>query len=215
MAMSDRQQRILKFLEQFTDENGYPPTIREIGKAVGISSTSVVNYNLEALQRLGHIYRDRTVSRGIRLVEPSSQPSLLQNLSDLIKVPLLGRIAAGNPIPVPENAHDPDTDMVDVTKEMVSNPKDVYALKVQGQSMIDALINDGDIVIMRRTSTAENGDMVAAWLVDDEETTLKRFFHEGEQVRLQPENKTMQPIYVPSDRVEIQGRVVGVMRNLN
>lgn len=215
MAMSDRQQRILNFLEQFTGENGYPPTIREIGKNVGISSTSVVNYNLEALQRMGHIYRDRTVSRGIRLVEPSSQPSLLQNLSDLIKVPLLGRIAAGNPIPVPEGAHDPDTDMVDVTKDMVSNPKDVYALKVQGQSMIDALINDGDIVIMRRTSTAENGDMVAAWLVDDEETTLKRFFHEGERVRLQPENKTMQPIYVPSDRVEIQGRVVGVMRNLN
>ncbi len=207
MSLSERQQKIYDVLTTFIEDNGYPPTIREIGKLVGISSTSVVNYNLEALHRLGLIYRDRTVSRGLRLADTHSD--------GLITLPLMGSIAAGNPIPVYDGARDPDTDTIDVTKDMVPEVENLYALKVKGQSMIDAFINDGDTVIMKPCETADNGDLVAAWLVEQEETTLKRFFHEGERVRLQPENKTMQPIYVPSDKVEIQGHVVAVIRSVN
>ena len=212
MALSERQSKILEFLKTFTLDNGYPPTIREIGKAVGISSTSVVNYNLDALQRGGHIYRDRTVSRGIRLAESLENAA---NVGNLIRIPLLGRIAAGNPIEVPEGAFDSETDTIDLTPELVPQEEGIYALKVQGTSMIDALINDGDVVVMRHTNTANNGDMVAAWLIDREETTLKRFFREGDRIRLQPENQTMAPIYVDADKVEVQGRVVTVIRQLN
>jgi repressor LexA len=213
MALSERQNRILDFLKIFTLDNGYPPTIREIGKAVGITSTSVVNYNLDALQRAGYIYRDRTVSRGIRLVEGLEE---LTGAAGLVRVPLLGRIAAGEPIQVPEGAFDSEIDTIELTRDLLpAQQEDIYALKVQGTSMIDAFINDGDIVVMRHTNTADNGDMVAAWLVDQEETTLKRFYHEGNQVRLQPENQTMAPIYVDPSKVEVQGRVVTVIRQLN
>lgn len=211
MALSERQQKILNFVKTFTLDNGYPPTIREIGKAVDISSTSVVNYNLDALQREGYIYRDRTVSRGIRLVEGLEE---LTGANNLIKVPLLGRIAAGSPIEVPEGAHDPDIDTIELPKDLAPDDEQIYALKVQGNSMIDALINDGDIVVMRHTNIANNGDMIAAWLTEQEETTLKRFYHEGNRIRLQPENQTMQPIYVDPDKVEVQGRVVTVIRQL-
>jgi repressor LexA len=213
MALSERQNKILDFLKIFTLDNGYPPTIREIGKAVGITSTSVVNYNLDALQRAGYIYRDRTVSRGIRLVEGLEE---LTGAAGLVRVPLLGRIAAGEPIQVPEGAFDSEIDTIELTRDLLpAQQEDIYALKVQGTSMIDAFINDGDIVVMRHTNTADNGDMVAAWLVDQEETTLKRFYHEGNRVRLQPENQTMAPIYVDPSKVEVQGRVVTVIRQLN
>jgi repressor LexA len=193
-------------------ENGYPPTIREIGRFVGISSTSVVNYNLDALQRLGYIYRDRTVSRGLRLAQDEESSAVLSNL---ITIPLLGRIAAGDPIPVQEGAYDSEVDTIELTRDLVPDCNNTYALKVQGQSMIDALINDGDIVVMRHVNAAENGDMVAAWLIDKEETTLKRFYHEGDWIRLQPENKTMKPIYVSPDKIQIQGRVVAVIRQMS
>ncbi len=211
MGLSERQSKILSFLRTFTLDNGYPPTIREIGEAVGITSTSVVNYNLDALQREGYIYRDRTVSRGIRLVEGLEE---LTGAADLVKVPLLGRIAAGIPIQVPEGAFDSELDNIELTRDLVPDDEGIYALKVQGTSMIDALINDGDIVVMRHTNAAKNGDMVAVWLTEQEETTLKRFFHEGSRVRLQPENQTMSPIYVAPDKVQIQGRVVAVIRQL-
>ncbi|MDM8527269.1 transcriptional repressor LexA [Anaerolineales bacterium HSG24] len=211
MGLSTRQQNILEFLQEFIVENGYPPTIREIGRAVSITSTSVVNYNLDVLQRLGHIYRDRTISRGIRLVQEEAKLIV----TNFISVPLLGRIAAGNPIPVPEGSYDRDTDVIQLTRDLVPDHKNLYALRVQGLSMIDALINDGDVVVMRHVNTAENGDMVAAWLIDQEETTLKRFFHEGTRIRLQPENKTMQPIYVLPNKVQIQGCVVAVIRQVH
>jgi repressor LexA len=212
MGLSERQKKILSFVKNFTLDNGYPPTIREIGKAVNITSTSVVNYNLDALQRSGYIIRDRTVSRGIRLAEGLGE---IAHITKLVKVPLLGRIAAGQPIQAPEGAFDRDVDMVELSRGLVPDDQQVYALKVQGNSMIDALINDGDIVIMRHTDTANNGDMVAAWLTEREETTLKRFYHEGDQIRLQPENQTMAPIYVDADKVSIQGRVVAVIRQVN
>ena len=211
MALSDRQNNILDFVKSFTLDNGYPPTIREIGKAVNISSTSVVNYNLDALQRAGLIYRDRTVSRGIRLVDGLEH---LTGATNLIKVPLLGRIAAGTPILNFQDAYDPDVDTIDVPRDFLPDDENIYALKVQGTSMIDALINDGDIVVMRHTTTANNGDMVAAWLTEKEETTLKRFYREGNRIRLQPENQTMQPIYVDPDKIEVKGKVVTVIRQL-
>lgn len=212
MSLSERQQKILEFVKSFTLANGYPPTIREIGAAVNISSTSVVNYNLDALQRGGYITRDRTVSRGIRL---EGLEELTNAAIGLVKVPLLGRIAAGTPIDVPEGAYTSE-DTIDVPSELLPAKVrgKVYALKVKGNSMIDALINDGDIVIMRHTESADNGDMVAAWIEDQEETTLKRFYHEGSRIRLQPENKTMEPIYVDPSNVRVMGRVVAVMRQL-
>lgn len=210
MRLSERQSKILGFLKTFTLDNGYPPTIREIGKAVGISSTSVVNYNLDALQRGGYIYRDRTVSRGIRMAEGLEQ---LATHASLIKIPMLGHIAAGQPIQVFPDAYDGD-DTIELSRDLVPADEGLYALKVQGTSMIDAFINDGDVVVMRQTETAGNGDMVAAWLPEQEETTLKRFFKEGKRIRLQPENETMEPIYVDADKVEIKGRVVAVIRQL-
>jgi repressor LexA len=210
MRLSERQSKILSFLKTFTLDNGYPPTIREIGKAVGISSTSVVNYNLDALQRGGYIFRDRTVSRGIRLAEGLEE---LATNASLIKIPMLGHIAAGEPIQVFPDAYTSD-DTIELSRDLVPTDEGLYALKVEGMSMIDAFINDGDVVVMRQTETAGNGDMVAAWLPEQEETTLKRFYKEGKRIRLQPENETMEPIYVDADKVEIKGRVVAVIRQL-
>jgi repressor LexA len=210
MALSERQRKILQFIKSFTLDNGYPPTIREIGEAADISSTSVVNYNLNILQKEGHLTRDRTVSRGIRLSESLAG---LRALADVIHVPLLGRIAAGAPIPVPEDGFAGET--IELTRAIVPDSGHVYALQVRGNSMIDAFINDGDVVVMRHQQTAENGDMVAAWLVNEEETTLKRYYHEGDRVRLQPENSQMQPIYVAPSNLQIQGKVLAVIRQLN
>jgi repressor LexA len=209
MTLSDRQRNILRFIKSFMLDNGYPPTIREICKGADISSTSVVNYNLDALQRAGQIFRDRTVSRGIRLADDS--PS---RRADVVMIPLLGRIAAGEPLLPFTDAVDPE-DTIELTSDLVPSDENLYALKVKGDSMIDALINDGDIVIMRHTEEANNGDMVAAWLINEEETTLKRFFKESSQVRLQPENKNYPPIYVAPDNVRVMGRVVTVVRQVN
>jgi repressor LexA len=200
----------LEFIKSFSLDSGYPPTIREIGEAVDISSTSVVNYNLNALQKEGFIVRDRTVSRGIRLTESLDG---LRAAADLIQVPLLGRIAAGTPVPVPEDGFAGET--IDLTRDLVPAGEDTYALQVRGDSMIDAFINDGDVVIMHYQQTAHDGEMVAAWLTNEEETTLKRYYHEGDRVRLQPENSQMEPIYVAPDNLQIQGKVLAVIRQVN
>jgi len=215
MTLSERQQNILSFLEAFTEENEYPPTIREIGAAVGISSTSVVNYNLNVLQKRGHIARDKTVSRGLRLVgRPGSRAARPGN--EVVSIPLLGRIAAGEPIPIPDSDLPPfGYETIELTRGIIGKEENIYALQVRGNSMVDALIHDGDVVVMKHQEEAANGELVAVWLKDEKETTLKRFYLEGEQVRLQPANPTMQPIYVPSANVEIQGKVVLVIRQLN
>lgn len=212
MGLSERQARMLDFIKSFSLESGYPPTIREIGEAVDISSTSVVNYNLNVLQREGLIFRDRTVSRGIKLVERKGRKIYASNF---ISVPLVGHIAAGEPIDVPESAYTADEEnVIQISRDLVRD-ENVYALKVKGTSMIDALINDGDTVIMKPATEAHNGEMVAVWLTDRDETTLKRFFNEGHRIKLQPENSTMAPIYVDPAVVQIQGKVVAVVRNLN
>jgi len=215
MTLSERQQKILSFLETFTQENEYPPTIREIGAAVGISSTSVVNYNLNVLEKRGHIARDKTVSRGLRLVaRPGSRAARPRN--DVVSIPLLGRIAAGEPIPIPDSDLPPfGYETIELTRDIIGQEESIYALQVRGNSMVDALIHDGDIVVMKHQEEAANGELVAVWLREEKETTLKRFYLEGGQVRLQPANPTMQPIYVHPANVEIQGKVVLVIRQLD
>ena len=208
MTLSERQQAILRFTKGFMRRSGYPPTIREIGAAVGISSTSVVNYNLDMLEREGYIQRDRTISRGIRLADESEDV-------ETIRVPLLGLIAAGEPIPVPKPGIPLYAEeYIALTRDIVRDPGEVYALHVKGHSMIDALVHDGDIVLVRHQEEAKNGEMVVAWLKDREETTLKRLYHDGDRVRLQPANPTMKPIYVQPEDLEIQGKVIAVIRQL-
>jgi repressor LexA len=217
-ALSKRQIKIMEFLQEFISAHNYPPTIREIGQAAKISSTSVVNYNLNRLEELGLIARARTVSRGLRLLKPlqAVAEDFATATEDLIRVPLVGRIVASEPVPVPASdfAYMPD-ETIALARGIVRDDGRLYALQVQGDSMIDALINDGDIVIMRHQERAENGELVAVWLRDREETTLKKFYLEKGQVRLQPANPYMEPIYADARNVEIQGKVVLVIRRLH
>ncbi|HZY44423.1 MAG TPA: transcriptional repressor LexA [Anaerolineae bacterium] len=210
--LSTRQQAILDFIRSFSSSSKYPPTIREIGKAVSISSTSVVNYNLNILERKGLIERDRDVSRGIKLVGEAAAESL-----NTLRIPVLGRIAAGQPIPVPgSNFAILGDEMIEITRELLpTESKDIYALQVRGDSMVDAMIGDGDIVVMQHRQRADNGDLVAVWIKDKEATTLKRFYLEKGRVRLQPANPTMSPIYEDPKNVEVQGKVVLVIRRPN
>jgi repressor LexA len=207
-GLSRRQEEILTYVEHFVRKNGYPPAIRDIQRDLEISSTSVVAYNLKALQEKGKLNREEKVSRAITLPE---QPQMRGS-----EVPLLGVITAGQPLPDPEDTSSGERDTVEVSPEVASADKlkDVYALRVRGQSMIDALIDDGDIVLLRFQETAENGQMVAAMLMDENAVTLKKFYHEGHRIRLQPANQTMDPIFTAPDNVRIQGRVVGVLRSL-
>jgi repressor LexA len=201
---------MIQYIREFTETHSYPPSIRDIGRACGISSTSVVDYNLKGLEHKGLIRRDPEISRGIELVETR------RGQGRLLRVPLIGTIAAGQPIPVPTADTFTTTaeETLELTPELTKGRDNVYALKVKGTSMIDALINDGDIVIMEYTETAENGEMVAAWLEEEREATLKRFYQEGPRVRLQPANATMAPIYADAANVRVQGRVVGVLRQI-
>ena len=208
--LSPKQQKIYTFIRRFVEERDYPPSIRDIQTACAISSTSVVDYNLKALERQGLIRRDREISRAIELLETGGR-----RRPRTTAVPVLGAIAAGSPIPVPnaETFADVATaDLVDVTEEMTGGHDDVFALRVKGTSMIDALINDGDLVLLRATNEVRDGDMVAVWVKSQGETTLKHFFQEGDRVRLQPANSTMQPIYVDAADVEVQGKVISTIR---
>jgi len=207
MTLSDRQQRIMAFIRKYWQEHAYPPTIREIGQAVKISSTSVVKYNLERLQEKGLIERSGEVSRGLRLTD-GSEPRF-------ITLPIYGTIAAGAPIPAFGQQEDPFAgETLALTQDLVPNAGELYVLRVKGDSMVDALVYDGDYVVIRHMSTAQPRDMVVAWRKDREETTLKYYFPEGERVRLQPANPAYDPIYVPADQLEIQGKVVAVVRQI-
>lgn len=211
-SLTGRQQRILACIRDFIRERGYPPTVRDIGREVGISSPSAVKYHLEQLERRGLIERDPRSSRGIRL---SAFGAHLLGSDAIVSIPLLGVIAAGEPIPVPDSPLQDVGDTIELTRGILGDVRDLYALRVQGDSMIDALIHDGDIVIMRPARQVENGEMAAVWLRDRGETTLKRVYWEGGRVRLQPANPTMSPIYIDDPRqVEIQGKVVMVIRQV-
>jgi repressor LexA len=210
--LSERQRRIVKFLGEDTEAHGYPPSIREIGAAAGISSTSVVSYNLKRLEEKGLISRDEEISRGITLTATAHTHAVPQAV---VQIPLLGRIVAGEPLPVPGSDFSLMGDeTIELTRDILGDTAGLYALQVQGNSMIDALVNDGDIVVMRHQRKVENGEMAAVWLKEREEVTLKRFYDEGAQVRLQPANPSMGPIYVDPRQVEVQGKVVMVVRQL-
>lgn len=216
MVLSERQQRILAFIEQYSDDNGYPPTIREIGKAVGITSTSVVKYNLERLKEKGCIDRSKEVSRGLRLVKKTAPPAAAETSNrQMTSIPIYGMIAAGLPIAAAGQQDNPyANELLAVPQDLVPGGGDIYALKVKGDSMIDALVADGDWIIIRHQLTAEPREMVVAWIKDREETTLKYYYPEGGQVWLHPANPAYQPIPVRADQLEIQGKVVAVMRRL-
>ncbi len=201
------RERILNFIREFLEEKGYAPTVRDIVRGCNISTTSVVQHHLDRLEREGYIQRDPQVFRSIRLVESPTPDNM---------VPLMGTIAAGEPIPVPsaETWSSEAQEMIKVPTDILTAKPPVFALKVKGTSMIDALINDGDIVLMKPATSADNGEMVAVWLKDRQEVTLKRLYHEKTKVRLQPANPTMKPFYEPEDNVEVQGKVVGVIRKL-
>lgn len=203
--ISPKQQSILRFIRRFIEEHDYPPSIRQIQDGCRISSTSVVDYNLKKLESDGYIRRDREVSRAIELLERGGRrPRALA-------VPIIGQIAAGQPIPVPTADTWSNLDYsqsIEVTRDMVGGRPNVYGLRVKGNSMIDALVNDGDIVLMEAANTADNGDMVAVWLKREQEATLKRFYQEGNRIRLQPANEAMAPIYSDPANVEVQGKVL-------
>ncbi len=213
--LSDRQQRMLSFIQRFTTDNGYPPSIREIGKAVGISSTSVVNYNLNRLVDEGLLDRDQNVSRGLRVTDSMTEGRF--GRGEIIRVPLVGRIFASEPVPLPatDSAMFSTDEAIEITQDLLSSTEGLFALEVKGQSMIDAMVNEGDIVVMKQEPEWRNGDMVAVWLKDREETTLKHIYREEGRVRLQPANPTMAPIFIEStEEVEVQGKVMLVVRQM-
>lgn len=231
-GLSERHERVLQVLHKYQSQSGYPPSIRDICEQAGITSTSLVNYYLDQLQEYGFIERDNHVSRGIRLLRlPEGFESKLSTairqtaqktidrVGELLNIPIVGRIQAGQPIPIPDTdfaRFDPDH-AVAVASSLFhkrDKPEELYALEVRGDSMIDAMINDGDIVIMRPLKEMpQNGEMVAIWLKDEHETTLKYFYLENGRVRLQPANPRYEPIIINDlENLEVQGKVVMVIR---
>ena len=208
--LSERQQNILGFLQDYIQENQYSPTMREIALGVDISSTSVVKYNLDILERAGHIERDPEVSRGIRLVESPAACG-----TELFRAPLLGRICADAPIPIPDGtpSSSTSTTAIELPRELVGDSMDVYALQVRGDSLADALVGDGDIVLIQHLARVRNGDLAAVWLRERGQTTLRHFYLDGAQVHLHPANPTLNPVSYPVDSVVVMGKVVCVLRH--
>jgi repressor LexA len=214
-GLGERHQKILDFIQEYQLKYKHPPSIREIGENCDISSTSVVNYYLDQLEKYGHIERDRKISRGLRVTGANTSVETL-------RIPILGPIAAGFPLPELQPGvnylTDNEANAVDVARNLLPAKEkgtDLYALEVKGDSMIDAMINDGDIVVMKRAGDARNGEMVAVWLPRDNEATLKYFFKEKDRYRLQPANPTMKPIYINKEEpLEIKGKVVMVIRKV-
>ena len=217
-GLTDKHIKVLEFMTNYQGENGRPPSIREIGEKVKISSTSVVNYYLDQLMKMGYLKRDTRVSRGLKLTNKVNE--VIQMVTDTLHVPILGPIAAGPLMLVPEPGidymNDKEYNAVEIARSLLPNKEkgnDLYALEVKGDSMIDAMINDGDIVVMKPAQEARNGEMVAVRV--DNEYTLKYFYKEKDRYRLQPANPTMRPIFVKkNDPLEINGKVVMVIRKM-
>ena len=206
--LTGRQQEIWDFLVEYVDGHGYPPTVREIGEAVGLASPSTVHAHLANLERAGFLKRDPTKPRALELRRETKREPTRE--TDVRQLPLLGQIAAGGPLLAEQNVED-----YLAVPEPLSRGGEEFLLRVKGDSMIQAGILDGDFVVVRRQQTAQNGDIVAALAGDDEaadEATVKRFFREDGRVRLQPENDALEPIY--AQHVQILGKVVGVFRSL-
>lgn len=228
-GLGERHRKIMQFLAGFQEKNQYSPSIREIGENIGVNSTSLVDYYLKQLEELGYIERDQHISRSIRVLRPLSSVgaqvaqsvrNAAAKVNEFFNLPIIGRIVASAPIPMPSSdlSYFDSESSVEIARSLLprENISELFALEVDGDSMIDAMINDGDIVIMKRAQEAKNGEMVAVWLDDNDETTLKYFYREENRVRLQPANPTMGPIYVDNPAtLRIMGKVVMVIRQVN
>ena len=226
-GIGPRHTKILVFMERYQKQLGYPPSIREICEETNISSTSVVNYYLDQLEKWGYIKREKNISRGITMLKDAFNKMIdegiapiAEKIEELIHIPVVGRIVAGLPVPVPASdlGYFDSESAIDIARSMLpqrEKMEEIFALEVQGDSMIDAMVNDGDVIIMKRAQEADNGEMVAVWLLDKDETTLEIFLHEGGKIRLQPANKTMQPIIIDDPKtVQVQGKVLMVVRRM-
>lgn len=208
MAITKRQRQVYDFIATFVQSNGYSPSFEEIGEGLGLSSLATVHKHISNLEKKGLLKRDYNRSRSIDVLAPRGRMKQAMGMAAVasagVSLPLLGRIAAGQPIEAVQN---PETiSLGDITRS-----RDVYVLQVRGDSMQDEHIVDGDYVLVENTKVAHNGDIVVA-LVEGSETTLKYFFKEGDKIRLQPANSALKPIIVPAQDVQIQGRVIGILR---
>lgn len=200
MAITKRQKQVYDFIHGFVQKNGYSPSFEEIGSGLGLNSLATVHKHVSNLEKKGMLRRDYNRSRSIDLIAPRARPKPPAETT----LPLLGRIAAGRPV---ETFETPETiSLADITRK-----REVFVLEVRGDSMQDEHIVSGDYVIVERVRTAHQGEIVVA-LVEGAETTLKRFYREGDRIRLQPSNSAMPPIMVPAQAVQIQGRVIGILR---
>lgn len=229
-GLSERHKKILTFLSQFQSKNGYSPSIREIGDSIDVKSTSLIDYYLNQLEKGGYITREGRVSRSIRVTKlpdtlavkvNGALKQVIKGMEDMLTVPRLGVIQAGAPIPIPASdvAYFDNESGVEIPRSLLparEKLSDLFALEVQGDSMIDASVNDGDIVIMRQSQEAANGEMVAVWLTDRDETTLKYFYKEKNRIRLQPANPHYTPIIVDNPAaLRVMGKVVMVIRQVH
>ena len=204
MAITKRQRQVYDFISSFVQKNGYSPSFEEIAEGMQLNSLATVHKHISNLETKGLLTRDYNRSRSIDLVPPKGRLKQAMSVNTTMVLPLLGRIAAGQPIEAVQN-HE-TISLADFVQS-----KEVYVLEVRGESMQDEHILDGDYVLVEKVKTAHNGDIVVA-LVDENDATLKRFYREGDNIRLQPSNINMKPIIVPAAAVQIQGRVIGVLR---
>ena len=200
--VSDKQRQMLAFIEKFVEDNGYPPTHEEIRVGLDISSKSLVNYHLDALQGAALLTRSPNTPRGIRLTPES----------ETVRVPLVTEaVAAWGP---QTTGLDPQQ-VLELTYNLVPNSQSLYAFKVRNGSRLEALLNEGDIVIVQPQQQAKNGEMVAAWLVEQQQTTFRRYYRENGHVRLEPDNPAVETIFVKPEAVEVRGKVVAVIRQVD
>ena len=214
--MSERRRQIVQFIHGYLREHGRPPTVRDIQRGVGVASTAVVKYHLDRLEKAGYVERAPRASRGLRLTPKALSwlgAAADEPVSSVVRVPIVGSIVAGEPVTA-YPTFDADVDTLELTRDIISDTENVFALRVRGDSMVDASVHDGDVVILRQQEEANNGDMVAVWLEDDQETTLKYFYREGRYVRLQPANPAYEPIIKPAEVVRVQGKVIAIIRRL-
>ncbi len=230
--LTGRRLSILKLFYEYQRKYGRPPSLREINDEVGLHSTGATYYQINTLLQMGYLEKAGEGARGLRITDnglkvlmekglvPGDASGRSERLSDVIEVPILGFIRAGEPIPGPgsgavsENPFGGET--LPVQAALIRNPEKLFALVVKGDSMVDASVHDGDFVVLRAQNTAEAGDMVAAWLVDEESTTLKYIYPhmERREVELRPGNPAYKPIFKPFDKVRVDGKVVAVIRSL-
>jgi len=227
--LKERHKQVLDVISEYSAKHGYAPSYREICAKTDITSTSMVNYYLEQLEEMGYIERVENISRSLQIKETAQEKvnqvlgnvkHAVEEISRSLTIPVVGRIVASEPVPIPEtdfSLFDAESN-IEIPESLIPfniQKENLFALEVDGDSMIDAMVNDGDVIVMKPAREARNGEMVAVRIKDQNETTLKHFYHEGDRVRLQPANPTMDPIYVDSSSdIEVQGSVVLVIRQL-